>query len=140
MSGPALDRTAGLVLGLASTAMPFAGSTDEQAERWLRLLRSYGSAALVLAALGVSEHPLEAEPTERVKAPSGQSDDVAEQVAEQAGREAALRGAKRVETADLLAGVLTVYGQAFERVLHRHGCEAWQLRQLLELERGAMAT
>ena len=139
MSGPALDRTAGLVLGLASTAMPFAGSTDEQAERWLRLLRSYGSAALVLAALGISEHPLEAEP-ERVKAASGQSDDVAEQVAEQARREAALRGAKRVETADVLAGVLAVYGQAFERVLHRHGCEAWQLRQLLELERGSMAT
>ena len=138
MTGPSLDGSSGLVLGLATTAMPFAGSADEEAERWLRLLRSYGSAALVLASLGISEHPLEREP-ERVQVPSGESDDAAGQVAEQARREAARRGGQRVETTDLLAGVLSVYGRAFERVLHRHGCEAWQLRQLLELERSAPA-
>ena len=138
MTAPSLDRSTGLVLGLATTAMPFAGSADEQAERWLRLLRSYGSAALVLAALGIREHPLEAEP-QRVEAPVGESEDTAGRVAEQARREAAGRGAQRVETTDVLAGVLTVYGRAFERVLHRHGCEAWQLRQLLELERAEPA-
>jgi anti-sigma B factor antagonist len=133
LTAPPLDRTAGLVLGLAGTAMPFAGSVDEQAERWLRLLRSYGTAALVLASLGISEHPVE-HGTASAYVPSDQSDDVAQQVAEQAVRDAAGRRARNVDTTDLLSAVLNVYGDSFERVLRRHGCEGWQLRELLELE------
>jgi anti-sigma B factor antagonist len=136
VSGPPLDRTAGLVLGLAGTAMPFAGSADEQAERWLRLLRSYGTAALVLASLGIGECQVDGG-SESTHVPSDQSNDAAEQVAEQAVRAAAGRGAQKVDTTDLLSAVLNVYGDAFERALRRHGCEAWQLRELLELEHSA---
>jgi anti-sigma B factor antagonist len=134
MSGPVLNRTAGLVLGLASTAMPFAGSLDEQAERWLRLLRCHGTAVLVLASLGITERPLERGPA-TTNVPSDHSDEAAERVAEQALREAEERGARKVNTTDVLSAVLSVYGEAFERALQRHGCAGWQLRELLKLER-----
>ena len=120
------------------TAMPFAGSLDEEAERWLRLLRSYGRAALVLASLGISEQPVEHEP-DQIDLSKLQPSDPAGQVAEQAVQQAAGRGASAADTLDVLAAVLSVYGEAFERTLHRHGCEAWQLHQLLELERVANA-
>lgn len=133
-SGPPLDRTAGLVLGLATTAMPFAGSVDEQAERWLRLLRSYGTASLLLAALGITEHPPAPDPVPG-DGSRGRPDEMAAEVADEARREASVREARTVNTTDVLSAVLTVYGDSFERALRRHGCEGWQLRELLELER-----
>ncbi|HYM53874.1 MAG TPA: hypothetical protein VES97_00820, partial [Solirubrobacteraceae bacterium] len=56
---PALDTDAAMVLGMASTAMPFAHSAEDQAERWLRILRQHGEAGIALQALGVSEARLE---------------------------------------------------------------------------------
>jgi hypothetical protein len=135
---PGLDRSAGLVLGLGITAMPFAGSLDEEAERWLRLLRGYGRAALVLASLGIREQPVQPEP-DQIDLSKLQLADPARQVAEQAVQEAAGRGASAADTLDVLSAVLSVYGEVFERTLHRHGCEAWQLRELLDLERVANA-
>ena len=51
----ALAPDAEIVLGIASTAMPFARSAEEQAERWLRVLRLHGEVGIALQALGVSE-------------------------------------------------------------------------------------
>ena len=47
-----------MVLGIASTAMPFARTADEEAERWLRVLRLHGEVGAALQALGVSEDSL----------------------------------------------------------------------------------
>src|ERR1700681_2842218 len=54
------DTDAAMVLGMASTALPFARSVDAEAERWLRIMRLYGDAGTALQGLGVSEAPLEA--------------------------------------------------------------------------------
>ena len=58
-AGSALAPDAAMALGIASTAMPFARTPEDEAERWLRVLRTYGEAGIALKALGVSEGPLE---------------------------------------------------------------------------------
>jgi hypothetical protein len=55
----ALAPDAAMALGIASTAMPFARTAEDEAERWLRILRMHGEAGIALQALGVSEGPLE---------------------------------------------------------------------------------
>ena len=54
-AGPALAPDAAIVLGIASTAMPFARTPGDAAERWLRVLRLHGEVGAALQALGVSE-------------------------------------------------------------------------------------
>src|SRR6516162_3989543 len=58
---PVLAPDAELVLGIAATAIPFARTSDAEAERWLRVLRLHGEVGVALQGLGVSEVPL-AEP------------------------------------------------------------------------------
>ena len=58
-TGSALAPDAAMALGIASTAMPFARTPEDEAERWLRVLRTHGEAGIALHALGVSEGPLE---------------------------------------------------------------------------------
>ena len=53
-----LSQDAALVAALAGTAMPFAHSAEDQAERWLRALRLHGQRGRALQALGVGEAPL----------------------------------------------------------------------------------
>jgi hypothetical protein len=121
-TGSALAPDAAMVLGIASTAMPFARTPDAQAERWLRVLRSHGEAGAALQALGVSDGPV-AEALE-----SGDTDpidvkdrDAVAEVAEHALRIASERGAASVTTADVLMAVMHVYGEGFDRVLRAHG-------------------
>ena len=45
-------------MALAGTAMPFAHSAEDEAERWLRALRLHGRVGATLQALGVGEAPL----------------------------------------------------------------------------------
>ena len=56
---PALSRDAAMVLGLAGTALPFARTREDEAERWLRVLRLHGGVAGALQAVGVGEAPLQ---------------------------------------------------------------------------------
>src|SRR3954468_3774943 len=54
-----LSQDAAIVLALAETAIPFAHSREDEAERWVRVLRLHGQVGGVLQGLGVGEAPLE---------------------------------------------------------------------------------
>ena len=124
-----LAPDAAMVLGIASTAMPFARTPAAQAERWLRLLRQHGEAGVALQALGVGDAPRRA--TDEGRADGGTSatgteleHDVVAQVSDCAARIAARRGAACVSTVDVLMAVMRVYGDAFDRVLSAHGTDS----------------
>jgi hypothetical protein len=124
---PALAPDAAMVLGLASTAMPFARTPEAEAERWLRVLRVHGEAGIALQALGVSEGSLllGGEGTDHERdAPARLDDrDVVSQVTEDAVNIASRRGATGVATIDVLMAVMHVYGADFDRVLRAHGTD-----------------
>jgi hypothetical protein len=133
MNGIAFAPDAAFVLGIASTAMPFARTREAEAERWLRVLRLRGEAGLALEKLGVSEAPLaparpsgeegggEVGPADRV------GGDAVASVTEQAVQVAARRGSSLVATSDVLIAVMCVYGESFERVLQTHGADNEEL-------------
>jgi len=131
---PGID--AAMVLGMASTAIPFARSREAEAERWLRILRLHGEAGAVLQALGVSEAPLEPVEEGQVR-PSGadpQSSDVVAAVSEAAIQSAEQRGARHVGTDDVLLAVMDIYGDDFNRVLRVHGTDRDEVLERLHAE------
>src|SRR5437764_14485778 len=99
-----------MVLGIASTAMPFARTAEDEAERWLRVLRLHGEVGVALQALGVSEGSLDERTDLREHAPSrdgaaaasgagvAEPGDVISIVSDRAVRAAAERGAVGVTT------------------------------------------
>lgn len=124
-AGPALAPDAAMVLGIASTAMPFARNREAEAERWLRLLRLHGEVGIALQALGVSETslPLPAA-NDRADRPDEVPDlDAVDAVTEHTVRIARERGAHGVATTDVLMAVMHVYGEDFDRVLVAHGTD-----------------
>ena len=133
---PAPDLDTAMVLGMASTALPFADTPEAEAERWLRILRMYGEAGSVLQALGVSEAPLEAgeaspEGDENRDAPHR---DVIRAVTERAIRVAAHRGSQTVGAGDVLVAVMEVYGADFDHVLRVHGTDRDEVFERLGAE------
>jgi hypothetical protein len=124
---PALAPDAAMVLGIASTAMPFARTPEAEAERWLRVLRLNGEVGMTLQTLGVSEGSLQAhsEDNGRERAGPARVDDrdVVAQVTEDAVQIASRRGATGVTTTDVLMAVMHVYGEDFDRVLRAHGTD-----------------
>jgi hypothetical protein len=149
-SAPTLAPDAAIVLGIAATAIPFARTPEDEAERWLRVLRLHGEAGSVLQALGVSENAIgldrqngHADPTPSAapadvsggspadgarggagSGPGGERRDVLALVGESAARIATARGAAGVATTDVLMAVLDVYGPVFERALRAHGTDS----------------
>ncbi len=119
----ALAPDAAMVLGIASTAMPFARTPEAEAERWLRILRLHGEVGAALQALGVSEGPLGGT-SDRDRAPAAVDDrDAVAQVTARAVHIASRRGAAGVVTTDVLLAVMHVYGEDFDRVLRAHGTD-----------------
>ena len=51
-----LSQDAALVVALAGTAIPFAHSAEDEAERWLRAMRLHGQVGAILQGLGVGGH------------------------------------------------------------------------------------
>lgn len=131
---PSPDLDAALVLGMASTAIPFARSREAEAERWLRILRLQGEAGAALQALGVSEAPLAGhdEHVEHESVPV--SGDVVARVGEAAAAAAARRGAPCFGTIDVLVAAIDVYGPDFDHVLRAHGTDRDEVLARLELQ------
>ena len=139
MSGaaPAPDLDTAMVLGMASTALPFADSPEAEAERWLRILRMYGEAGSVLQSLGVSEAPLE-DGGDSAEHGSYEADaphaDVIRAVTERAVRVAAKRNSQTVGAGDVLVAVMDVYGSDFDRVLRIHGTDRDEVLERLGVD------
>lgn len=130
---PPLTADAALLLGIAATAMPFAQSLDEQAERWLRALRRHGESGAVLASLGVQDDAFSRSKDARGADPSLLLDaDAVAIVTENAGLVAAGRGSGKLATCDVLRAVIQVYGDTFDRVLETHGVNRDELVERLE--------
>lgn len=126
---PPLTADAALMLGIASTAMPFARSAEDQAERWLRALRNHGESGAILASLGLSEATLDggdADSLDPMPAP-GDPDAVAT-VTTAAGEIAAQRGVPKLGTTEVLQAVINIYGPIFYRVLTGHGVDPAELK------------
>jgi len=125
-TAPPVTADAALALGIAATAMPFAESIEDQAERWLRVLRRHGEAGVVLASLGVTEAPI-LDARSRTATDRTIPMDVLATVTEQAGRIATQRRAPKLATTDVLLAVMHIYGATFDRVLAAHGADIDEL-------------
>jgi hypothetical protein len=129
-----LSQDAALVIALAGTAMPFAHSAEDEAERWLRALRMHGQVGVSLQALGVGEAPLMTGSEPPRKRPQGNrpfGPQVVERVAAGARLFAATRHTPTVGTGDVLFAVLQVYGRLFDRVLYVRGTSREELLECL---------
>jgi hypothetical protein len=149
---PTLAPDAAMVLGIAATAIPFARTPEDEAERWLRVLRLHGEVGSVLQAIGVSEDVISL-PSENGHADpaasgrpeagagagtatgadpaGGERRDVIALVGQYAERIAAARGSAGVATTDVLVAVLQVYGPVFEQALRAHGTDADEVLERL---------
>ncbi|MEA2445390.1 MAG: hypothetical protein QOJ12_2682 [Thermoleophilales bacterium] len=124
---PRISQDAAIVLALADTAVPFAGSLEDEAERWVRVMRMHGQVGAALQALGVGEAPLETAalgPDERREA-LGKGAVTA--VGEAAGALARERGSRLVTTVDVLFAAMELYGRAFDRALYVRGASRDEL-------------
>jgi hypothetical protein len=125
-----LSQDAAIVLALAETAIPFAISPEDEAERWVRLLRLHGQVGSALQALGVGEAPLStiAVPQAvRVLRARPIGEDPVADVSQAARRLAGRRGARSAATVDVLFAVIGVYGRAFDRALYIRGTSVEEL-------------
>jgi hypothetical protein len=142
---PVLAPDAAIALGIASTAMPFARTPDDQVERWLRVLRLHGQVGIALQAIGVSEVPLSgaADAPNRTgngagngagsaaSAGSAADGDAVARVTEHAVRIADERHQHALTTTDILLAVMHVYGEDFDRVLQVHGTDRAEVLERL---------
>ena len=128
-----LSQDAALVVTLAGTAMPFAHSAADEAERWLRALRLHGQVGHVLQALGVGEAPLvtEAEHERHPGDGPARGPENLEEVSRRATEIAAAREAETVGTQDLVYAVFDVYGGLFDRALYMRGTSRDELVERL---------
>src|SRR4051794_21600045 len=119
-----LSQDAAIVLALAETAIPFAVSVEDEAERWVRLLRLHGQVGLALQSLGVGEAPLStmAQPhAVRVLRSRPLGENPVADVTLAARRLASKRGARAAATVDVLFAVIGVDGRGLGRALYIPG-------------------
>lgn len=128
-----LSQDAALIVALAGTAMPFAHSAEDEAERWLRALRLHGQVGTTLQALGVGEAPLTTA-SQRADEPTGTPPlgaGVLDEVTRRAAELATARHAEAIGTADLLFSVMDAYGKLFDRALYLRGTSREELTERL---------
>jgi hypothetical protein len=137
-----LSQDAAIVLALADTAVPFASSPEDEAERWVRVLRLHGTVGTVLQSLGVGEAPLEtpAQPAAvRLLRKRPLGEDIVEIVSHHAEDFARGRGSAAVCTVDVLFALFAVYGKTFDRALYIRGTSREELIERLPAEAGVTA-
>jgi anti-sigma B factor antagonist len=134
-SDASLTPDAAMALGIAASAMPFARSSAEQVERWLRVLCRCGDAASVLTSLGITDELPVApgDDSDGPAPPSGRAvdRDPVSTVTRAAGVAARRRGASGIRPSDLLEAVIAVYGPEFEHVLRLHGVSSADVTERL---------
>jgi hypothetical protein len=139
--GPSLAPETAIVLGIAATAMPFARTTEAEAERWLWVLRIHGDSGAALQALGVGEASIEPphEGAEEHRADPGKDEEKGAigLVTQHAVRIASQRGSHTVDTTDVLLAVMDVYGADFDRVLRAHGTDRDEVLERLAVQKHA---
>jgi hypothetical protein len=123
-----------LVVALVGTAIPFAHSEEDEAERWLRAMRLHGQVGATLQALGVGEAPLMTGsehdyPEDQGTPPLGAG--VLDDVTDRAAEFATARGAENVGTMDILFAVFDVYDKYFDRALYLRGTSREELVERL---------
>ena len=131
---PGLSQDAAIVLALADTAVPFAHSPEDEAERWVRVLRMHGWVGAALQSLGVGEAPLEtpAQPASvRLLRRRPLGEDIVAIVSRRANELARTRGGTVVSTVDVLFAVFDVYGKVFDRALYIRGTSREELIERL---------
>jgi hypothetical protein len=129
-----LSQDAAIVLALAGTAVPFAHSPEDEAERWVRVMRMHGWVGATLQSLGIGEAPLEtpAQPAAvRLLRRRPLGEDVVEMVSVKAREFALGRGAQAVCTVDVLFALFAVYGKVFDRALYIRGTTREELIERL---------
>jgi hypothetical protein len=123
-----------MAVGLAGTALPFAGSHSEEAERWLRILRVSGAVGNAMQAIGMSEEPLVARRGPSAEACRPHTLEAVVEAARAAMRE---RDATAITTEDLFAGVHTTYGAALDHALAVRGTSVAEVFERLALSHRA---
>jgi len=121
-----LSEDAATVVGLVSTAMPFAAGPVDQVERWLKVLSRNGDAGFVLDAAGVRDRSggdLARPSGSGASAPLGPDVDPVDAVTAYANHAVRSRGETITRSTDLLEAVRDLYGDVFEEVLRRHTAE-----------------
>jgi hypothetical protein len=129
-----LSQDAAIVLGLADTAVPFASSPEDEAERWVRVMRLHGWVGAALQSLGVGEAPLEtpAQPASvRLLRRRPLGEDVVQIVTQRAQDFARARKAGAVCTVDVLFALFAVYGKTLDRALYVRGTSREELIERL---------
>jgi hypothetical protein len=122
-----------IALALAATALPFARSRAEEAERWLRILRVHGAVGNAMQALGLPEEPFIADADGVAAEPCLPG--ALEAVIAEAASSCRERGDGAITTGDLLTGVLATYGPAFEHSLAIRGTSAGEVLELVATPR-----
>jgi hypothetical protein len=129
-----ISQDAAIVLALADTAVPFAATLEDEAERWVRVMRMHGQVGAALQGLGVGEAPLEtpaAGPGDRDGTGRALGRNAVTAVGAAAGALARERGATVVTTVDVLFAVMELYGRAFDRALYVRGATRDELVEKL---------
>jgi hypothetical protein len=119
-----LSQDAAIVLGLARTAVPFASTAEDEAERWVRVMRLHGQVGQAMQALGVGEAPLESPAAPRAIRLHQSRDHSGAVVADVEARAIELaveRRAQLVSTVDVFFAVLDIYSGTFERAMYARG-------------------
>ena len=123
------------MVALAGTAMPFAHSAEDEAERWLRAMRLHGQVGSTLQALGVGEAPLmtgsEHEHSEGARHADPRARTCSSRSPSAPSEFAVAREAETVGTPDILFAVLDVYGKLFDRALYLRGTSREELVERL---------